>query len=267
MANSLDFKGKVAVITGASSGIGEGIAKYLAELGAQVVITGRNANNLNRVAKVCQTISPKGLKALEVVADITKEDEARRLIDETIAAFTRIDVLVNNAGQSWPTSIYDPNVIQNYENVMDLDLRSVVYLTSLAVPHLEKCNGNIINISSIVALKPVGQFFGYCMAKSTLDMFTKCLSLELGPKGIRVNSINAGAVKSNFLAAIGMTEEMIKAQEESLRQSSPLGMYGVPQDIAYVVAYLASDDASFVTGVNLSADGGAYLSDIKIVEN
>ncbi|CAG2119386.1 unnamed protein product, partial [Medioppia subpectinata] len=111
MANSLDFKGKVAVITGASSGIGEGVAKYLAELGAQVVITGRNANNLNRVAK-----------ALEVVADITREEDARRLVEETIAAFARIDILVNNAGQSWPTSIFDPKVVQNFDNVMDLDL-------------------------------------------------------------------------------------------------------------------------------------------------
>ncbi|XP_054160121.1 3-oxoacyl-[acyl-carrier-protein] reductase FabG-like [Oppia nitens] len=266
MTNSLDFKGKVAIVTGASSGIGEGIAKYLAELGAQVVITGRNAANLNRVAKVCQTISPKGLKALEVVADITRDEDVQRLVDTTIGAFNKLDILVNNAGQSWTTSIYDPNVVQNYENVMNLDLRSVIQLTQLAVPYLERSGGNIINISSIVALKPIGPFFAYCMAKSTLDMFTKCLSLELGPKGIRVNSINSGAVKSNFLAAIGFTEDMVRVQEESLKQSSPLGLYGTPQDIAHVVAYLASDDASYVTGVNFSADGGAYLSDLRIVD-
>lgn len=121
----------------------------------------------NNITERTEGLSPFNLKvshilsdsfpsqALEVVSDVTKEDDAKRIVESTVCAFGRIDILVNNAGGALPTSILDPNCLQNYENVMNLDLRSVIYLTSIAVPYLEKTNGNVINISSIVALKPV----------------------------------------------------------------------------------------------------------------
>jgi NAD(P)-dependent dehydrogenase (short-subunit alcohol dehydrogenase family) len=155
MSNSKDFSGKVVIVTGSSSGIGEAIAIHLSQLGAQLVITGRNEDNVKRVAKQCLSVSPKGLKPLQVIADITKDEDAKRLIETTAKEFGKIDVLVNNAGAGWLTIITDPNVMENYEQVMKIDLRAVVYLVHLAIPYLEKTKGNIVNISSVGAIKPV----------------------------------------------------------------------------------------------------------------
>lgn len=264
MSNSKDFSGKVVIITGSSSGIGEGTAIVFSKLGANVVITGRNGDNVKRVAKECQSVSPKGLKALQVIADITKDEDAKRLIESTIEEFGKIDVLVNNAGAGWLTNILDENVMENYEKVMKIDLRAVVYLTHLTIPYLEKTKGNIVNISSVGGIKPFGSFFSYCMAKSALDMFTKCMALELGPKGIRINGLNVGGVITNFTKAMNFSEQIIKANEENLVKSSPIGIIGKPEHIANTVAFLASDEAVFITGTNMLIDGGVLWSSIDI---
>ena len=119
------------------------------------MVTGRNALKVSEVAKQCSKVSPKGLDALEVVADVTNTDDCKRLIDSTINKFGKLDILVNNAGRGTFASISDPSIIEKYDNIMNLNVRSVVYLTHLAVEHLEKTKGVIINISSIVGLKPV----------------------------------------------------------------------------------------------------------------
>jgi NAD(P)-dependent dehydrogenase (short-subunit alcohol dehydrogenase family) len=257
MANSRDFTGKVALITGSSSGIGATTAIFFSKAGAQVVVTGRNAQNVSQVAQECTKVSPKGLKALEVVADLTKNDDCKRLIESTISKFGKLDILVNNAGAGAISSIKDPLVIDIYDRVMKLNLRSVVYLTHLAVEHLEKTKGVIINISSVAGLKPLVPFSIYCMSKSALDMFTKCLALELGPKGIRVNVVNPAAVKTNFGEAMGFGKEDINKRMEEHAKQYPLGRVGEPEDIANAILYLASDESSFVTGINLVLDGGS----------
>jgi len=260
MSNSKSFSGKVALITGSSSGIGAATAILFSEAGAQVVVTGRNAQNVSEVAKQCSKVSPKGLDALEVVADVTNTDDCKRLIDSTINKFGKLDILVNNAGRGMGASISDPSIIEKYDNIMNLNVRSVVYLTHLAVEHLEKTKGVIINISSIVGLKPYALAPVYCMSKSALDMFTKCLALELGPKGIRVNGVNPAMVKTKFLENAGLPKEHADQLYESRPKDYPLGRIGESEDIANGILYLASDEASFVTGIKLVLDGGVLYA-------
>ena len=155
MSVSYDFTGKVALITGSSSGIGAATAVLLAKSGANVVITGRNAENVSKVSKQCSDVSPKHLKPLEVVADVTKEEDLHRLLDTTIKTFGKLDILVNNAGGGSMVAITDENFIKNHKSVINTNVNSVVYLTYISVPYLEKSKGNIINISSIASLVTV----------------------------------------------------------------------------------------------------------------
>ncbi|CAG2114338.1 unnamed protein product, partial [Medioppia subpectinata] len=209
-------------------------------------------------AKQCAAVSPKGLKPLEVLADVSKDVDCKRLIDSTISAFKRLDILVNNAGRGMRCSIADTAILDKYQEVMDTNLRSVIYLTHLSVEHLEKSKGNIINISSIAGLKPFSpQSILYSMSKCALDMFTKCLALELGPKGIRVNVINPGAVRTNFLQVLGSTKEQLEARYNEFEDKYPVGRVGESIDIANAILFLVSDEASFVTGINFVSDGGA----------
>ena len=156
MSKNRDFTGKVALITGSSSGIGAETAVLLAKLGADVVITGRNGDNLLAVAKHVMKVSPKGENGvLQVVADVSKDDDCRKLIESTIEKFGKLDILVNNAGMGCYSPINDPQIMDTYDKIMNINLRSVLLLTHLAVPHLEKTKGVIINISSVNGIRPV----------------------------------------------------------------------------------------------------------------
>ena len=157
MSLSFNFEGKVALITGSSSGIGAATAILFSKSGANVVVTGRNADNVSNVAKQCREVSNNKTKALEVVADVTKEEDLKRLINETIKTFGKLDILVNNAGAGIMANISDPDYIKKFKNILDINLNSVVLLTHLSVEHLEKTKGNIINISSIAALRSVSK--------------------------------------------------------------------------------------------------------------
>ncbi|CAG2169050.1 unnamed protein product [Oppiella nova] len=282
MSNSKDFNGKVVLITGSSGGIGATTAIEFSRNGANVVITGRNANNLSEVGKECQNVSPKGLPPLEVVADVSKDDDCKRLIDSTIKIFGKLDVLVNNAGFGMGSLITDANILDKYKQIMDTNLRSVVYLTHLSVEHLEKTKGNIINMSSVASMKPFCGFSLYSMSKCALDMFTKCLALELGPKGIRVNtikyriclnyeicititerlSVSPGHVRTNFLQVVGYSKSQSDARYDELANKYPLARVGESKDIANAVLFMASSESSFVTGINFLSDGGALYSNI-----
>ena len=155
MSLKFNFEGKVALITGSSSGIGASTALLFAKSGADVVVTGRNADNVADVAKLCREVSNNKSKVLEVVADITKEEDAKRLVNETIKKFGKLDILVNNAGAGVAANITDTDYMAKFQKTLDLNLNAVVLLTHLSVKHLEKTKGNIINISSIAALRSV----------------------------------------------------------------------------------------------------------------
>ncbi|CAG2179759.1 unnamed protein product, partial [Oppiella nova] len=250
--NSRNFTGKVVLVTGSSSGIGEGITKLFSILGANVVVTGRKADDVQRVAKEVQELSPKKLKPLEVVGDLTQTEFIASLIGNTIKTFGKLDVLVNNAGiHSSQTNITQTDVMQVWDQLFAIDLRAVVELIHESVPHLEKTNGTIIDISSIAALTPLAETLAYGPAKAGLDMITRVLALELGAKGIRVNTINPGTIHTT-----DTPDPMSAHVYEISKKIAPLKRLGQPLDIAKAVAFLASSDASFITGANLVVDGG-----------
>ncbi|CAG2111083.1 unnamed protein product [Medioppia subpectinata] len=247
VAKSRNFTGKVILVTGSSSGIGEGIVKLFSILGANVVVTGRTAPDVQRVAKEVQELSPLKLKPLEVVGDITKSSDVNNLIDSTVKTFGKIDVLVNNAGIYPQTNITQTDLLSVWDQVFAVDLRAVVELIHRSVPHLERTNGTIIDISSGLSLAPLKTMLAYCPAKAALDMLTKVLALELGPKNIRVNTINPGVTH---------VKEPMNPMEILAAKYTPLGRVGQPLDIARAVAFLASTDAQFITGANVLVDGG-----------
>lgn len=245
----MEFENKVVLITGASSGIGAETAVHFAKLGASLALVARNADNLTAVAERCVG----SVKPLIIVADVCKDTE--QIIKQTIEHFGKLDVLVNNAGRGAMGSIETTSLAQ-YDEIMDLNVRSVYHLTMLAVPHLLKTKGNIVNVSSVAGLRSFTNFLSYCVSKSALDQFTKCVALELGTRGVRVNSVNPAVIASNFHYNIGMSEEAYKNYLEGAKATHALGRIGQPLEVAEGIAYLASDRASFVTGTLLAIDGG-----------
>jgi len=262
-----DFKNKVVIVSGSSSGIGAGSAELFAKYGAKVVITGRNEKKLKNVVEVIKKASPTRQKPLSIVADITKESEMETIINLTLKEFGQIDILVNNAGAVFPyKGIADSSALKSYQTTIDTNLKSAFYLSHLAIPHLEKTKGNIINISSIAALSPTPTYGPYCISKAAMDMFTKCLALEVGPKGIRVNSVNPGIIRTDIVANMGVPSEEVNKFYDAGKERSPLGLIGESNDIARAIAYLASE--KFISGTIFVVDGGALnYGPIRGLEN
>ncbi|XP_054166295.1 3-oxoacyl-[acyl-carrier-protein] reductase FabG-like [Oppia nitens] len=260
MSLKYDFSGKVVLITGSSSGIGAVTAVQFARSGANVVVTGRRADKLAEVAKQCQNVSPKQFKALEVVADVTKEADLKRLVETTIRQFGRLDILVNNAGAGLNAPLSDPGFYESFQKVMQINLNSIVLLTHLCVDHLAKTRGNIVNISSIAGLRAFANFSPYCMAKCSIDMFTKCCAAELGPKHIRVNVINPGPIKTEFITAMGLPSDQSDSMFDDFGSRIPVGRAGLPDEVGDAILYLSSDHSKFITGSQLTIDGGTVAS-------
>ena len=239
--------GKVAVVTGASKGIGASIAKALAAEGAAVVVN--YASSKAGADVVVGAIVGAGGKAIAARADVSKPDQAKGLIEAAIEAFGRLDVLVNNAG------VYDSAPIEavteeRYRRVFDVNVLGVVLATQAAVDHLGE-GGSVINISSNVTSGLWPRLAIYAASKGAVDVITGVLAKELGPRKIRVNAINPGLVETDGSdAGLGSEfKEMIVAQ-------TPLGRAGQPDDIAALAVFLASDDARWLTGEKLLATGG-----------
>ncbi|CAG2106866.1 unnamed protein product [Medioppia subpectinata] len=261
------MKLNIVLITGSSSGIGAATAVQFAQSGASVVVTGRRADKLAEVGEQCLKVSPKGIKALEVTADVTKREDMRRLVDQTIKHFGKLDILVNNAGAGIFTRIDDTDFYDKFEATIATNLNSVVYLTHLCVEYLEITKGNIINISSICGLRAFPDFTPYCMSKSALDMFTNCMAAELGPKRIRVNAISPGPIDTGFFTAMGSSRADADKLFEAIANILPVGRAGLSADVADCILYLASDHAAFITGTNLVTDGGAVASNQTSSDN
>lgn len=251
----MNFEGKVIIVTGASSGVGAGTAEYLAKLKANLVMVGRNLENLQKFAKNCTVsgIDPP----LVIQADVTKEKEVEEIITKTIERFGKIDVLINNAGILANGGIENTSLSQ-YDDVMNTNVRSVYHLTMLAVPHLIKTQGNIVNVSSVAGLRAFPGILAYSISKAALDQFTKCTSLELAPKKVRVNAVNPGVIITEIHKRGGMDEATYAAFLEKCKTTHALGRAGDVSEVASAIAYLASDSASFITGVCLSVDGGRH---------
>uniref|UniRef100_UPI003AABF5C9 3-oxoacyl-[acyl-carrier-protein] reductase FabG-like n=1 Tax=Centroberyx gerrardi TaxID=166262 RepID=UPI003AABF5C9 len=249
------LKGKVTLITGASSGIGAGTSIMFAKLGALLALNGRDVENLAKVAKECTDCG--AAEPLLVPGDLTDEETVKKTVEQTIAHFGRLDVLVNNAGILAIGSIETTGMAQ-YDKVMNINVRSVYHLTQLCVPHLIKTKGSIINVSSVAGQKSFPGFLAYCMSKSAVDQFTRCTALELASKQVRVNAVCPGVIDTNIFRRTGLDEEQYAQFLEECKQSHPLGRPGEVEEVAHSIAFLASDAASFITGVTLPIDGGRH---------
>ena len=253
-----DLNGKVALVTGASSGIGAATAILFARLGAKLSLSGRNEINLKRVIGECVRVSPAETEPpLMVLADLCSEPEVINLVDTTIKKFGRLDILINNAG------IYNPGTIETtsleqYDRIMNVNVRSAYQLTMLCVPHLIETRGNIVNVSSVSGTRSFSGELAYCMSKSAMDQMTSCTALELASKGVRVNSVNPGVIITDIYQRAGLLGDDYVAYMERMKKEHPLGRVGDPEEVAQAIAFLASSNALFITGEHLHVDGGLH---------
>lgn len=252
----MDFKGKVVIITGASSGIGAETAIEFAKYGAKVVLVGRNEENLKSTSAVIAEKSP-GNEHVIVQADVTIESDVEKIIQTTLDKFGEIDILINNAGILKVGTIENTSMAQ-YDEVMNTNMRSIYHLTMLAVPHIIKTEGNIVNVSSVNGIRSFSGVLAYNVSKSALDQFTRCTALELAPKKVRVNSVNPGVVVTNIHKRCGMDEETYQNFLENTKNTHALGRPGTTQEVAQAILFLASDLSSFTTGVTIPIDGGRH---------
>ncbi|XP_072945075.1 3-oxoacyl-[acyl-carrier-protein] reductase FabG-like [Epargyreus clarus] len=253
----MEFSEKVVLITGASAGIGEACALKFAKSGALLSLVGRNVENLNKVAEQCEQFC--GNKPLAIKADISVAEDVEMTVKETISHFGKIDVLVNNAGVLLMAGIMDD--ISSFDSMLATNVRGTYLITQKAIPHLIVAKGNIVNVSSIVSNVAVPAIMPYCMTKAALDMFTKCLALDLGPKGVRVNAVNPGPVNTALFKRNGINDEVNNQMFENIAAALPLRKVSTSEDVAELVAFLASDKASSITGSRHEIDCGLHLGD------
>nr|WP_298988854.1 glucose 1-dehydrogenase [uncultured Polaribacter sp.] len=249
-----NLKGKVAIITGSSKGIGKAIAKALAEQEAQVVISSRSQEACDEVAAA---FTAEGLKAVGIACHIGKEDQRKNLVNRTIEAFGRIDILVNNAAINpvfGPIEDVDPEI---FDKIMDVNVKAPWSLSNLVLPHFQaNKKGSIINIASVEALTPGFGLGLYSTSKAAILMLTKNQAKEWGRYGVNANAICPGLIKTKFSAALWTNEKMLNKLEKSI----PSGRMGMPEEMVGLACLLASDAGNYMTGGVYTADGGYMIA-------
>ena len=246
------MQNKVSVITGASSGIGRATSILFAQRGATVVAVGRKENELSMLAEEVKE-APGSLSTF--IADVEDPDQVDKLVTETIDEFGRINVLVNAAGTIKNGSIENTS-LSEWDQMLGLNLRTVFYLMHKCVPFLEATSGNIVNVSSVTGLRAFPNVLAYCVSKAGIDQLTRCSALELAPKGVRVNAVNPGVVVTNLHKRGGMGDADYEKFLEHSRTTHPIGRAGTAEEVAELIAFLASDQASWITGATYAIDGG-----------
>lgn len=247
MADKL--KSKVAVVTGGGSGIGKATAIRFAEEGAKVIIVGRREEKLQEVVAENGNIS-------YVAADLTKTEDVTKVINAVKERFDgHLDILVNNAG--WcPVQSIKEVTLADYDTAFSLDVRSLVDMTIQALPLLIRSKGNIINMSTIGVTHRNYNLSMYIGAKSAVENFTRCWALDLASDGVRVNAIAPGAIRTDIWNVTNLSEDAAKEHEARITGNIPMKRFGRPEEIASAALYLASDEASFITGSVMAVDGG-----------
>ena len=240
------LKNKTAIITGGATGIGLACARLFQQEGARVALFGRRQDRLDQAQKVL------GDSALAVPGDITRQQDIDLLVDRVVAEWGRIDILINNAGTFAPAALHETED-SLWDSTLDVNLRGVFLLTKKVLPHmLEQQSGSIVHISSILGMVAVPQTAAYNASKGALNQLSKSIAVEYGSAGIRSNAVCPGMIETE------MTEELRGNTElmEEWKKDYPLGRFGGPDEVARACLFLASDEASFVTGATLPVDGG-----------
>jgi len=249
---SSKLAGKVAIVTGASKGIGAGIAKSFAAAGATVVVN--YASSREGADRVVADITAKGGKAIAVQGDVSKADDVRRLFAASKEAFGAIDVLVNNAGV-FEFAPLEAVTEEEFHREFNTNVLGTLLATQEALKHFRATGGSVINISSIVSTNPVPNSVIYSATKGAVDTITQTLAKELGERKIRVNAIAPGGVETEGVHTLGIIGSDF---QKEMVAKTPLGRFGQPDDIARVAVFLASDDAAWMTGERLTVSGGLH---------
>ena len=243
------LSGKVAVVSGASKGIGAAIAEKLAEDGARVIVN--YANSPNEANGVVARIQSKGGEAKAVRADVSKPGEAKAVVDQAVKEFGRLDILVNNAGVYEFRPLGEVNE-EHFDRHFNLNVKGLLFATQAAASAFGEAGGSIINISSVASNSALPNTSVYSATKGAVDSLTKSLAAELGPRHILVNAVLPGATETEGVKTMPGSDQLM----EQVIPRTPLGRLGQPKDIAGVVAFLASDEAGWITGQTIPVSGG-----------
>jgi NAD(P)-dependent dehydrogenase (short-subunit alcohol dehydrogenase family) len=247
---------QIAVITGASSGIGRATAVRFGRDGAAVLAVGRKASALKDVA---QEIERTGGRCVPFEADVITAGAPDAIVAQAVQAFGGLTTLVNAAG------IIATGTVENtpdaaWDEMLDINLRAPFRLMRAATPQLVASRGSVVNVSSVTGLRAFPGVLAYCVSKAGLDQLTRCAALELAAQGVRVNAVNPGVTVTNLHRRSGVNEENYAAFLERSKQTHPLGRAGEPEEIADLIAFLASEHAGWITGETISIDGGRHLT-------
>lgn len=242
----VQFKNKVAVVTGATSGIGRETVAKLENEGALVAAVGRNDEALAAI---------RTERVSTFKADLSSESQLKTTAEQILGDLGGIDILVNAAGII-ATGNVENTTLADYDAMMGLNVRAVLQLTQLCLPSIIERKGNIVNVSSVTGLRAFPNVLAYCVSKAAVDQLTRCAALELAGKGVRVNAVNPGVVRTNLHRRSGMDDAAYDSFAEHSRTTHPIGRIGEPHEIADLILYLASEKAGWITGVTYSIDGG-----------
>ncbi len=243
---------KTVIVTGAGSGIGRAAALLFAENGGTVLAVGRDEEKLNSLRD--ETDGKTGTVKI-CLADLREDIQIDGFFKTVTENFSQIDVLINAAGIIANGNI-ENTALDDWDQMMNINLRAVFNMMRKCIPHLEKTKGNIVNVSSVAGTRAFPNILAYCVSKAATDQLTRCSALELAPKGIRVNAVNPGVVVTNLHKRGGMETGQYANFLEHSKTTHPIGRVGEPEEVAELIYYLASEKAGWITGATYEIDGG-----------
>lgn len=249
----MDFTGKTAIVTGASSGIGAATAKLLSAHGATLALVGRNEQRLLEVAKHCEEASK--IKPLCLLLDLTVDGNCDEVIRKTVETFKRIDILINCAGKASVTSLFD-TTMEIFDDLVALNLRVPYKLTQCCMPYLKKTKGNVVNVfGAPMRVRP--GFLPFAMIRDAMERFTKAGALELVSEGVRMNAVRPGITRTKILANLNVEDEFMDQAYDKIAMAMPNNVIIEPEEIAKMILFAASDSCPNLNGASLTVDGAA----------
>ena len=251
------FINKSVIVTGSSSGIGQAAALRFAQEGASVTIHGRNPEGIEETCEKIKELGVEENKICQVLGDVKDDQTLKELVQKTLDSFGSIDVLVANAGNSGNEANLSTVDMESLDFILDINLKSTMKLITYVMPHLERTKGNIVIVSSIDGIKPHPESINYSVSKAALDHYTRNASVLFAEKNVRINNLNPGYIHTNIKPRGGTTpEELENFHNTWVKRNVPLKRPGEAKEMANVIAFLASEEASFMTGSIVVADGG-----------